>query len=219
MQHALELTDADWDFNFAVTRGACTSPIRLRRAISSPRAQVHRQHRLARRQGRRAAARPLFGVEIRRARLDAGAARELARAASASMRSARDSSRRTCSRARSCGRPACARSRRSRWSPVCRPDAARPAGNAGGCRRRDRFSVLRPGALHDRAGGQRHRRGLHDLRRRRPGAGDCDELLGLFHRRRFRHSYQDRKDQTATTAIIAPGTIIQPVRSVRTWAT
>ncbi len=33
----------------------------------------HRQHRVARRQGRRAASRALFGVEVRRARLDAGA--------------------------------------------------------------------------------------------------------------------------------------------------
>ena len=33
----------------------------------------HRQHRLARRQGRRAAARPLLGEQVRRARLDAGA--------------------------------------------------------------------------------------------------------------------------------------------------
>ena len=74
MQRALELTDADWDFNFAVNaRGIfLTNQIAARHFVARGHG-LHRQHRVARRQGRRAAARPLFSLEIRGARLDPGA--------------------------------------------------------------------------------------------------------------------------------------------------
>ena len=83
MNHALDLTDADWDFNFAVNaRGIfLTNQIAARHFVAQG-SGLHRQHRVARRQGRRAAARALFGVEIRGARLDSGArARACARMA------------------------------------------------------------------------------------------------------------------------------------------
>ena len=73
MQHALELTDADWDFNFAVNaRGVFLTNQIAAAAFRSPGRRLHRQHGFARRQGRRAAARPLFGLEVRGARLDPG---------------------------------------------------------------------------------------------------------------------------------------------------
>jgi meso-butanediol dehydrogenase / (S,S)-butanediol dehydrogenase / diacetyl reductase len=74
MQRAHDLTDAEWDFNFAVNaRGIFLANQIAARAFRRPGLGLHRQHRITRRQGRRAAARPLFCLEIRRARLDAGA--------------------------------------------------------------------------------------------------------------------------------------------------
>ena len=51
------------------------------------------------------------------------------------------------------------------------------------------------------------------------GGWDCNVLSIIFVGAVSGKVISIGRTQTATTAIIAPGTIVQPVRSVRTWAT
>jgi hypothetical protein len=99
-------------------------------------------------------------------------------------------------------------------------NAARTARRAGGRRRRGGVPMLGAGAVHDRAGDQCHRRGLYDL----VSATNSTPIGHRSELYRFVGAVSGKvinigKTKAATTAIIAPGTIIQPVRSVRRWAT
>ena len=75
MRRAIDLTDEDWAFNMDVNaRGIFLSnQIACRYFLGERARRRDRQHGLARREGRRAAARALFGEQVRGAGLDSGA--------------------------------------------------------------------------------------------------------------------------------------------------
>ena len=166
MQHALDLTDADWDFNFAVNArgvflanqiaarhfvaegsGCIVNTASLAAKVGAPLLAHYSASKFAVLGWTQALARELAPRGIRVNAVCPGfvktgmQAREIEWEARLRQIPTRAGRRR-----------------------ICRPDAARTARNAGGRRRRRRFPVLGPGAVHDGAGSQRHWRRLHDVR-------------------------------------------------------
>ena len=166
MQHALELTDADWDFNFAVNaRGVfLTNQIAARHFVAQRAGCIVNTASLAAKVGApllahysaskfavlgwtQALARELAPYGVRVNAVCPGfvktgmQAREIEWEAAPARDFAGASRRR-----------------------ICRADALGKARTARGRRRRRGVPVLGSGALHDRAGRQCHRRGLHDMR-------------------------------------------------------
>ena len=104
------LTDEEWDVNFAVNaRGVfLTNQLAVRHFLAAGR-RGNRQHRLARRQGRRAPAGALLGQQVRRGRLHPGAgARGGGQGHPGELRLPRLRQNRACRSASSCGRRSCA---------------------------------------------------------------------------------------------------------------